>query len=125
MSRGTLRPSRGTTWPVEESNAIYARDKGRCVGPLVGMPGECEGPVERDHVRASGGMGMKSESTRRNGVLLCSNVHHPLKTMEGRKWRPVLIDYIEGKKPEDCGHIDPRWDCDRCQSRAIRRRVPA
>ena len=94
MKRTALRPSRGTTWPVEESNAIYVRDKGRCVGPLVGMPGDCEGPTERDHVRASGGMGMKSESTRYNGVLLCSNVHHPWKTAHGREARPLLLAYL-------------------------------
>lgn len=95
MKRSALRPSRGTTWPKDESDAIYARDKGRCIGPLAGMPGVCEGPVERDHVRASHGMGMKSPSVRTNGLLLCSNVHHPLKTREGRTWRPVLIAYLE------------------------------
>lgn len=120
MKRGTLRPSRGTQWPIEESNAIYARDRGQCVGPLVGMPGTCEGPPERDHVRASGGIGMKSASTRANGVLLCSNVHHPMKTAEGRRWRPVLVDYIERASGRDCGHVDPVFGCSGpCQ------RVPA
>lgn len=95
MKRSTIARSAGTTWPIAESNAIYARDRGMCVGPIVGMPGDCEGPTERDHVRASHGIGMKSESTRRNGVLLCSNVHHPLKTRDGRTWRPALIEYLE------------------------------
>lgn len=89
-----LKPSRGTTWPVAESNAIYARDRGRCVGPEAGFLGDCYGGTERDHVRASHGMGMKSESTRYNGVLLCS-VHHAWKTVHGREARPLLIAYLE------------------------------
>lgn len=88
-----LRPSRGTTWPVIESNAIYARDRGRCVGPEVGFQGDCYGALERDHVRASHGIGMKSESTRYNGVLLCS-VHHAWKTVHGREGRPMLLAYL-------------------------------
>lgn len=87
------KPSRGTTWPIEESNAIYARDKGRCVGPEAGFLGDCYGGVERDHVRASHGMGMKSESVRTNGVLLC-NVHHAWKTVHGREGRVLLLDYL-------------------------------
>ena len=90
-----LKPSRGTTWPTEESDAIYARDLGRCVGPEAGFVGDCYGGVERDHVRASHGMGMKSESTRENGVLLCS-VHHAWKTVHGREGRALLLDYLAG-----------------------------
>jgi 5-methylcytosine-specific restriction endonuclease McrA len=88
-----LKPSRGTTWPVDESNAIYARDRGRCVGPAAGFAGDCYGQLERDHVRASHGIGMKSESVRQNGVLLCS-VHHAWKTVHGREARPMLLDYL-------------------------------
>lgn len=94
MRRTALRPSRGTQWPPDVARAIYARDGGECVGPMLGMPGDCEGPAEKDHIRA-GGMGMKSRSTLDNGVLLCSNTHHPMKTREGRKWRPALISYVE------------------------------
>jgi hypothetical protein len=93
VKRAQLRPSRGTVWPRAEAQAIHARDLD-CVGPRVGMPGLCEGPPEKDHVRASHGMGMKSDSVRENGVLLCSNVHHPMKTREGRTWRPVLLAYL-------------------------------
>lgn len=93
MKRSTLKPSRGTLWPPEVARAIHQRD-GYCVGPRVGMPFPCEGPAEKDHIRA-GGMGIKSASTVSNGVLLCSNVHHPLKTRQGRVWRPVLIAYVE------------------------------
>ena len=93
MRRTPLRPSAGTVWPREEAQAIHARDLD-CVGPRVGMPGVCDGPPEKDHVRASHGVSMKSESTRFNGVLLCAFVHHPMKTREGRTWRPVLLAYL-------------------------------
>lgn len=94
MRRTALRPSRGTQWPPDVARAIEERDHRRCVGPLVGMPGLCEGPAEKDHIRASGGISMKSRSTLDNGVLLCSNVHHPMKTMAGKTWRPALIAYV-------------------------------
>lgn len=97
--RTPLKPSRGTTWPTSESNAIYARDRGMCVGPVAGLVGDCYGGVERDHVRASHGMGMKSESTRYNGVLLCS-VHHAYKTVHGREARPKLLAYLAKCYPE-------------------------
>lgn len=101
--RTPLKPSGGTTWPVAESNAIYARDRGRCVGPEAGLPGECfphPGAVERDHVRASHAIGMKSESTRYNGVLLCSGAHHPWKTRWGRRARPLLLAYLARHYPD-------------------------
>lgn len=88
-----LKPSRGTTWPTAESNAIYARDRGMCVASVAGLAGECEGGVERDHVRASHGIGMKSPSVRTNGVLLCGR-HHRYKTEHGREVRPLLIAYL-------------------------------
>jgi hypothetical protein len=88
-----LKSSPGTVWPTEEAEAIYVRDRGMCVGPLVGFQGDCWGAPEKDHVRASHGMGMKSESTRQNGVLLCS-VHHAWKTVHGREARPLLLAYL-------------------------------
>lgn len=97
--RVPLKPSMGTTWPTAESNAIYSRDHGRCVGPAAGFQGDCYGSLERDHVRASHGIGMKSESTRYNGVLLCS-VHHAWKTVHGREARPLLLAYLARCYPE-------------------------
>ena len=84
-----LAPSRGTTWPLAVSRAIAERDGG-CVGPRIGMPGDCFGPPQKDHIRASGAMGRKSESTVENGALLCAP-HHRLKTENGRTWRPKLV----------------------------------
>ena len=89
-----LKPSTGTTWPPEVSEAIRVRDQGRCVGPLIGMAGECYGRPEKDHIRASGALGMKSRSTLDNGALLCSR-HHRQKTDHGREWRPSLIAYVD------------------------------
>lgn len=91
----SMKPSRGTVIPESERRYVEHRDR-ICVGAVVGMPGECFGQLELDHVRASGGIGLKSRSTSDNLVRLCSN-HHRLKTSDGRVWRPVLLDYIEGK----------------------------
>ena len=94
-----IKASRGTTWPLAVQVQIRHRD-GVCVGPRIGMPGECFGALEIDHVRASGGMGMKSRSTVDNGTLLCST-HHRIKTEHGREWRPRLIEWIESKGEGD------------------------
>lgn len=88
-----IKPSRGTTWPPAVAAAIRTRD-GSCVGPRVGMTGECAGTLAIDHVRASHAMGMKSRSTVDNGALLCG-LHHQRKTENGRTWRPLLLAYLE------------------------------
>jgi hypothetical protein len=103
-----LRTSRGTTWPPEVRRTIEARDRG-CVGALVGMPAECFGALEIDHVRASGAIGMKSRSTADNGCRLCST-HHRVKTLAGKRWRPVLIEYIERVSDPHAFHVDPCAD---------------
>lgn len=87
-----IKPSRGTVIPSNVRSAVKARD-GWCVGPRVGMDGDCEGSIELDHVRASHGIGMKSETSVDNLVALCG-FHHRLKTNHGRTWRPVLIEYL-------------------------------
>jgi hypothetical protein len=100
-----IKPSRGTTWPIDVRRAIEARDPW-CVGPLVGMPGECAGPPELDHVRASHAIGMKSRSTVDNGVRLCG-FHHRIKTNAGRTWRPALLDYLARVEDPHAAHVDP------------------
>jgi 5-methylcytosine-specific restriction endonuclease McrA len=72
---------------------VRARDRD-CVFARLGIPHECFGQLELDHVRASGGLGLRSRSTRDNLVLLCP-VAHRMKTLEGRRWRPVLLAWIE------------------------------
>lgn len=89
-----LKASAGTRIPEAVDREVRARDLNRCVGPLVGMAPPCEGSVQRDHVRASHGMGMKSDSTAANLVLLCGH-HHRVKTENGARWRQPLIDYID------------------------------
>lgn len=89
-----LAPSRGTVIPDAIRRAVIFRDHG-CVGPRVGMSTYCYGNVELDHVRASHAMAMKSETSERNLVSLC-NRHHLERTLNGRKWRPLLLDYLQG-----------------------------
>ena len=103
-----MKPSMGTQWPPEVRQAAWDRDHG-CIGPRIGMPDLCLGEVQLDHVRASGGISMKSRSTLDNAASLCVR-HHDLKGREGRKWRPVLLDYI-ARASGDCGHVDPVFGC--------------
>ena len=72
---------------------VRERDCG-CVFTRLGIPHECLGALELDHVRASGGLGMRSRSTPDNLVLLCPAAHRA-KTLDGRRWRPVLLAWIE------------------------------
>ncbi len=58
------------------------------------MPGECLPGWEMDHVRASGGLGMKSPSVATNAARLCPR-HHRLKTNNGRTWRPSLLAVVD------------------------------
>jgi len=71
--------------------AVLERDQG-CVG-FGRLPGACEARLELDHVRASGGLGMKSRTTLDNLVALCSG-HHRWKTEHGREARPILLAYL-------------------------------
>ena len=87
-----IKKSRGTVIPLLVRSQVIGRDMG-CVGVKVGMPGECWGISELDHVRASHGIGMKSETSVSNLVLLCST-HHRMKTEHGKTWRPRLLEYL-------------------------------
>lgn len=88
-----LAPSRGTLIPAALRAEVLAADRG-CVGPRVGMPGECAGHLELDHVRSSGALGRKSPSVKSNLVSLCNLTHHRLKTLDGRLYRPKLLAYV-------------------------------
>jgi 5-methylcytosine-specific restriction endonuclease McrA len=89
---GPMKQSRGTVIPSEVRKAVVARDR-ICVGLIAGFPGVHGGTLELDHVRASHGIGLKSESTESNLVLLCSQ-HHRWKTEHGREARPLLLAYL-------------------------------
>lgn len=89
------RPIRSHQDPVTAELAAYlAQRDGPCVMLKI-TPGHiCDGPSEIDHVRASGGLGLRSPSTRANCVRLC-RWGHRLKTEYGRVWRPLLLAYLE------------------------------
>lgn len=116
--RTPLKPSAGTTWPADVRAAIHERDRG-CIGPRVGMPGECIGEVHPDHVRASGALSKKSRSTVDNGVEVCAQ-HHSVKTLNGRTWRPVFIDWIDSHADLHAAHVDPVPGCEPCYQAARR-----
>lgn len=100
-----IAPSRGTQIPATMRLLVLDRDRG-CVGPSVGMPGDCYGTLELDHVRASHGIGMKSRTAPDNLVTLCGG-HHRTKTEAGRTWRPVLLDYLSRIEDPHAAHVDP------------------
>ena len=101
-----IAKSRGTVWPTEVRAHVHTHQS-KCVGPLAGMPGACDSGDELDHVRASGGIGMKSKSIATNGARLC-NWHHRLKTEAGKTWRPRLIDVIHSLI-RDCAQCQEEW----------------
>lgn len=86
-----MKQSRGTVIPPTMKVYVWTRDKG-CVG-FGRLPGDCAGPLEVDHVRASGAIGMKSRTELDNLVSLCGS-HHRWKTEHGREARPLLLEYL-------------------------------
>ena len=111
MRRTALRPSAGTRWPQTVREHV-ATHQPPCIGELTDppMPGICWPPSELDHVRASGGIGMKSDSIATNAARLC-HAHHELKTHEARTWRPRLLAVI----------ADLHGECAECQRESIER----
>jgi len=87
-----MKPSRGTVIPTAMKLDVFERDAG-CVG-FGRLPGDCAGPLEPDHVRASRATGMKSRTKPDNLVALCGS-HHRWKTEHGREARPLLLAYLE------------------------------
>ena len=104
-----LTRSAGTRWPAEVREHVREHQP-RCIGPLTDppMPDECWPPDEMDHVRASGGIQMKSESIATNAARVCHR-HHEMKTHDGRTWRPRFLAVIARLHGE----------CARCQREAI------
>ena len=81
--------------PVSPAVRAHVRERdGGCIFTRLAIPHECLGQLELDHVRASGGLGLRSRSTPDNLVLLCPAAHRA-KTLAGRRWRPVLLAWIE------------------------------
>ena len=94
---------RDTPDEQREREHVRARDRW-CVAQraakLSGIDEQmpCDGPLDIDHVRASGGLGMKSPTERTNLVLLC-RWHHRVKTDWGKVWRPMLLRYLAEVEP--------------------------
>ena len=89
------RSSKSKQEPTQSLRAyIRQRDKG-CVAAIVlrDHGATCQGVMQIDHVRASGGLGVKSPAERGNLVQLCA-WHHKLKTEYGKVWRPLLLAYL-------------------------------
>lgn len=81
--------------PISVAVREHVRQRdGGCVFRRLGVAHDCFGALELDHVRASGGLGLRSRSTGDNLVTLCP-VAHREKTLHGRKWRPILLDWVE------------------------------
>src|SRR5690349_15865856 len=89
-----MKQTRGTVIPASVRLEVHLRDNG-CVGARLGWPGPHTSALELDHVRASGGMGMKSPTKADNLVSLCAECHRA-KTLHGKALRPELIAYLEG-----------------------------
>lgn len=104
----SIAPSKGTTWPPEVRAHVETHQP-PCLGPLAGMPEPCAGQSELDHIRASGGIGMKSKSVAVNAARMCG-IHHRRKTDFGRQYRPKLLQLV--------GLL--HGDCARCQDESMR-----
>lgn len=89
-----MKASRGTVIPAALRLEVHLRDNG-CVGARLGWDGPHTSALELDHVRASGGLGMKSRTAADNLVALCGECHR-WKTANGRTARPQLLAYLEG-----------------------------
>jgi 5-methylcytosine-specific restriction endonuclease McrA len=100
--RKAPKVKRDTDAERAEKNYVRARDNGCVALRALAMVHPrlrqeymiCQGPLDVDHVRASGGLGMKSPTVRSNLVVLCRH-HHNAKTDWGKTWRPLLIAYLE------------------------------
>jgi len=93
--RRRSRPARPPADPIPAEVRAYVRDRdGGCVFARLAIPHACFGQLELDHVRSSGGLGLRSPSTPDNLVVLCPTAHF-VKTLNGRRWRPVLLEWIE------------------------------
>jgi 5-methylcytosine-specific restriction endonuclease McrA len=95
MWRRWSRPARPWQDPIPPEVRAYVRERDEgCVFARLAIPHECFGQLELDHVRSSGGLGLRSPSTPDNLVVLCPAAHFA-KTLDGRPWRPVLVEWIE------------------------------
>lgn len=92
IKRVKIRPRKD---PVTRDLAAYLeRRDGRCAMAKIRADHICDGPSEIDHIRSSGGLGLRSPSIKANCVRLCRWAHLQ-KTYYGKTIRPLLLYYIE------------------------------
>lgn len=111
IRRKPPKVKRDTDQERAEKAYVRARDRGCVAWRASRLPEPakadmyCDGPHDVDHVRASGGLGMKSPTHRTNMVVLCRH-HHDAKTQYGKTWRPLLLAYIARVEPAAAeGHL--------------------
>jgi hypothetical protein len=79
--------------PPKTRAHVRARDGG-CLGPRIGMPGDCFGCDSIDHIIV-GGLGVKCKPDPALLATLCVS-HHRLKTDHANTWRyPLLLKVAE------------------------------
>lgn len=107
-----IAKSAGTQIAADIRVQVRARDR-YCVCDRAGFPIEVQERCrqnytepEMDHVRASGGLGIKGPSTLSNLVML-SGWCHRWKTEHGKTARPLLLDYLERVADPHAAHVDP------------------
>lgn len=107
-----MKASAGTVIPPKVRAAVRARDR-YCVCDRAGFPPEVQARCrenytepQQDHVRASHGTSMKSESEASNLVLLSAHCHR-WKGENGRIARPLLLDYLARVEDPHSAHVDP------------------
>ena len=96
VSRLRAKPHKDPVTP-EMWFYVISRDGG-CIGPRMGMERACFGRLELDHLY-NGGIGKRGPSTARNLSTLCGQ-HHYTKTVEARRWRPVINAYLSRLEDE-------------------------
>lgn len=114
-----MRKSRGTQIPDDMRKAVFERDGYRCIPRLVGIVHTCSPGRELDHVRASGALGKKSPTVMSNLVTTCP-AGHRAKTDNGRRARPLLLDYLSRFEIPEHPHVEYVTGCAECDE--IRRR---
>ncbi len=83
---------------AEVAEEVIRLDGQQCVGPIIGLPGPCEGWGELDHIM-NGGTGKRGPSVVGNLVSLCS-AHHRYKTDHAKEVRPMLLRWVEIRSKE-------------------------
>ena len=108
----------------ERRMAVFARDQG-CLAPrLGGTSMDCWGRLRIEHVKREPRMGVRGDLLG----TLCQG-HTEDGTRAGYCWATDARNREEMRRylldlEADCGHVDPRTDCDRCETRRHRSADP-